>query len=56
MTGDYSGREAMNSLDDMPKDSDYCAGGCSYWDDTKEGKARYADLEVRWQNRKEARQ
>jgi hypothetical protein len=53
MTGDFSGREAMNSLDDMPKDSNYCAGGCSEWKDTEDGRERYAWLKERWQKRAE---
>jgi hypothetical protein len=52
MTGDYSAREAMDNPEEWPKETNWCAGGCSYWDDTKEGKARYADLKVRWESMK----
>jgi len=44
----------MNSLEDMPKDSNYCAGECFEWEESDDGKGRYADLKKRWLERKEA--
>jgi hypothetical protein len=47
ITGDFSGREAMDSAADEPPDTNWCAGGCVSWKETELGRDRYAQLAER---------
>ncbi len=48
MTGDYSGRMAMDDFDDMPDTTDWCVGGCESWKESEEGLIRHNELHKRW--------
>ena len=47
MIGDLSGREAMDSAEDDPDSTSWCAGGCKTWEDTPEGRERHEELRQR---------
>lgn len=49
VTGDMSGREAMNSPEDDPATTDWCAGGCSHHSETEDGRKRYEELQIRYE-------
>lgn len=50
MTGDLSGREAMDSHEDGPDSTKWCGGGngCKPYATTEEGRKRYEELKQRY--------
>jgi len=47
-TGDFTARQAMVDLQDGPRTTDWCVGGCDSWKDSESGIARYKELAARW--------